>query len=230
VKEKLQNSYLKTKQFCQDKGLKLNCEKTRYIIIKAPSRKICQDDNQALVLDGSSFQPLQSVKLLGFTIDRHLTFSNHVDNVVSHCRGLLGILKKASHLLPAQLLLLMYTSLIRSKLEYSSAVIHSAAKSHLKKLETIQKIASRIISGAPPDAHSAPLMQNLGLQTLSQRRIKHITQIVQNCTVEKCHPAFNELFTFDQDMRLIQEYEPRTAAGRKRFSYYGRLIYSELAN
>jgi hypothetical protein len=55
-------------------------------------------------------------------------------------------------------------------MEYASSLLVPVAKSHLTKLDVIQRIASRIITGSPPQAHSAPLLAALGLESLQSRR------------------------------------------------------------
>src|SRR5437867_12285205 len=99
----------------------------------------------------------EHVTLLGLTIAGHLTFGEHINNTVNKCRGLLGMRRTADSL-SKELRLLMYKALVRSVMEYASAVSYGASQTHLQKLEIIQKIASRIIFGLPCDAHANPLM------------------------------------------------------------------------
>src|SRR2546425_8499484 len=82
--------------------------------------------------------------------------------------------------LPRELLRLIYVALIRSQLEYASATFANAASSHLNKLDIVQKIASRIVTGSPAHTHSAPLQLQLALQSLQSRRISHVASIVEN--------------------------------------------------
>ena len=110
--------------------------------------------------DNCSISVQTPVKLLGVTLDQHLTFRTQIDNVVSKCHGLLGTLARATPYLPKQLLKLTYTALIRSHLEYCSSLYSSVAKTHLKKLDIIQKLemwanAQRV--GRPAEYRWRPL-------------------------------------------------------------------------
>ena len=87
VAEKLTSSFNSVKQYCASKQLVVNTSKTQLIILKTPTRKIPQDFK--LVLDNCGIEPMKSVKLLGVTIDRHLTMGDHIDAVVRKCQGLL---------------------------------------------------------------------------------------------------------------------------------------------
>jgi len=51
------------------------------------------------------------VKLLGVTLDQHLTFGPHIDNVANKYQELFGILAKSTSYIPKELLKLMYTAL-----------------------------------------------------------------------------------------------------------------------
>ena len=95
-----------------------------------------------------------------------------------------------SSYLPPALLTLAYTSLIRSYLEYNSATFATAAPTHLKKLDVIQKIASRVITNSPSQTHSAPLQILLGLDALELRRTNHVVNLVEKIVSGRTHPYF----------------------------------------
>ena len=106
-------------------------------------------------------KPLKTVTLLGFTLDQHLLYSEHINGIITKCRGLVGVLRKVSKLLPRELLHLMFVALIRCHLEYGSATFHAAASTQT----VVQKIASRIICDAPSDAHAETLLRELNLDS-----------------------------------------------------------------
>jgi len=152
VVENLMASFYAVKEFCDSHELKINQEKTQFIVFKKPEKSI-PDDFQ-LTLDNCTIKPHKTVKLLGITLDQHLTFGPHIDNVTNKCQGLLGILARATLYLPKELLKLICTALIRSHMEYCSAIFSSAAKIHLKKLDVIQRKAARSIYRVPRDGHA----------------------------------------------------------------------------
>ena len=180
------------KNFCQDFHLQIDLKKTQLIVFKSSSRLLPKDFH--IVLDDVSIQPVNEVKLLGVHLDRHLTMSKHIDATVSKCHGLLGMLRRASKVLPRELLKLTYCSLIRSQLEYCSAVFAMAAPSHLSKLDIVQKIASRIITSSEPRSHSAPLLELLELDSLETRRLAHVASVVASVLEDRSHPFFTVFF------------------------------------
>ena len=111
------------------------------------------------------------------------------------CHGFIGVLARAAPSLFRDLLRLGYVSLIRSHLEYASAIFASSTPTQLSRLDIIQKIASRVICGTSRDAHSAPLLQALQLHSLESRRHKHIIQLIKSILSGQSHPAFKDFFT-----------------------------------
>ena len=132
---------------------------------------------------------------------------------------------RIAKVLPVKLLKLIYISLIRSRLEYGSAIVQSAAVTHRNKLETCQKIASRIILGAANDAHAQPLLDSLGLPSLENRRLSHIRGICKSILAEECHPALADVLASSTDHSLLIP-SHRTMAGHRRFSATASRIYN----
>ena len=185
-------------------------------------------DTAEIVLENCTIKATKTVKLLGVTIDKGLTFSTHIEETVRKCNGLLGVLAKASPFLPSELLRMAYVALIRSQLEYSNAVWSSASGTHLRRLDTVQKKASRIISHAPRGSHSEPLLAALNLDSLANRRSKHLIKIVESCAMDTYHPALNSLFNFDAGSNMLAiNAEGRIGIGKRRFEIYARNLYNE---
>ena len=113
----------------------MNANKTQLIIFKVPAKKIPTDFH--VTLDNCVIEPASSVKLLGVILDKHLTFGEHIDSTVKKCHGILGSLTRASVFLSRDLRKLADTALVRSRLEYCSAIFASASCTQLRKLDTI---------------------------------------------------------------------------------------------
>ena len=127
---------------------------TRFIIFKSAAKRI--PDDIELKLDSCIIKAQPQVKLLGVTLDNHLTMKHHIATVVNTCNGLLGVMRRSTLSMPRELTKLFYTAMVRSHLEYASSLLIPVAKSHLEKLDVIQRKASRIICQVPSDSHAAP--------------------------------------------------------------------------
>ena len=118
-------------------------------------------------------------------------------------------------------------ALIRTLLEYSSAVFYGASQTHLKKLDVIQKMAARVICGVPRDAHAGPLLEELGLDLLANRRTRHMHDLISGCITEKIHPAVKELIHLDvdDDVNCVAQCVPKSVIGNRAFSAIGQRLY-----
>ena len=89
----------RTKRFCDSHQLVINAAKTQLIMLKSPRRR--RPEDYRLEVRGVTIEPAKNVQLLGFTIDYHLTFGEHINNTVKECNGILGVLTRAAKYLHA---------------------------------------------------------------------------------------------------------------------------------
>ena len=100
-------------------------------------------------------------------------------------------------------------------------------KTQLKKIDTVQKIASRIICRVPRYTHSEPLLKDLGLESLESRRNTHAVQLINAILAGNSHPSLARLFTRGDDGGVVNSHTARTGMGRKRFSIHAKNIYNQ---
>jgi hypothetical protein len=227
IASKLIDGFNSTKAFCDEHELTINEKKTQLIVFKAPGMKLSPDFS--IIVNGCQIVTAPSVTLLGVTLDQHLSFRDHIDQVVRKGHGLIGVLRRASPYLAQPLRKLVYTSLIRSRLEYSSTAFSSASKTQTDKLETIQRIAARVICDAQRDAHSQPLLDKLQLKSLCERRNDRVNMLVKNILAGNCHPSLSEMFRMKPDGTVHNDETARLRFGSKRFSVHARELYNSTA-
>jgi len=224
ITDKLQKAFMTTKKFCEEHELIINTEKTQLIVFKAPRKKIPLDF--AIDVNNVKIRAEKNVKLLGVILDQHLTLKDQIESVTRKCHSGMGMLARAAPCLPKQMLKMIYTALIRSQMEYASSLYITIAKTHCKALDTIQKMSARIICRAPRNAHAAPLIERLQLDTLENRRKKHVNGIVEAIIAKKCHPVVRDMFELTENNFL--EIKPTlTGHGKKRFCVAAANIYNE---
>ena len=136
------------------------------------------------------------------------------------------MLARAAPYMPRELLRTAYIALARSHLEYASATFMSASSTQMKKLDTVQRKASRVICRVPRDTHSEPLLTALRLDSLEARRNAHAIQIVEAILSENTHPALTSMFTRDKDGRAENSNTARIQLGNRRFSSFAKNIYN----
>lgn len=219
----LEKNLKETLDYCSENALQLNLQKTQLIIFKQPSKKLPEDFT--ISLDNVVIKPSTSTKILGFTLDSHFTFTAHIDEIITKAHSSIGLLRKAIRYLPRQLVKAIYVSLTRSLLEYCSCVFAGTCNTNKKKLETVQKIAARIICEVPRDSHAEPLLRALKLDSLDSRRAEHMLKITKDIISGKTETGINSLLKTTGD-NLLVETNARTVIGRKRFSYMASRVYN----
>ena len=104
-----------------------------------------------------------------------------------------------------------------------------AAPTHLKKLDIIQKISSRIITSSHPGTHSAPLQASLGLEPLVDRRRNHIAKLVDAINTGQSHPFLENYFSPVVYPTLSFVTKSAKSLDRKIFRHFEPKVYLEVS-
>ena len=114
---------------------------------------------------------VHSQKHLGMHLDAKLNFGKHLDNIMSTVAKTIGLLRKLQSVLPRSSLVTIYKAFIRPHLDYGDIIYDRAYnESFHQKLESIQYNAALAITGAVRGTSRAKLYQELGLESLQERR------------------------------------------------------------
>ena len=104
-------------------------------------------------------------------LDEKLNFEEHLKNILNKVNKGIGILRKLRHVLPRPSLLTIYKSFIRPHLDYRNVIYdQSYNASFHQRLERIQYSAAIAITGAIRGTSREKLFEELGLESLQQRR------------------------------------------------------------
>ena len=113
------------------------------------SRKLHLDPE--LTLDDVEIEVVPEFKFLGLLFDSKLSFIPHINYLSNKCQKALNLLHVVSNMdwgADRKVLLKLYRSLVRSKLDYGCIVYGSARQSYLRKLDTIHNQGLRLALGA----------------------------------------------------------------------------------
>lgn len=137
-----------------------------------------------------------SHKLLGVWFDGKLTFKKHIDQLYVNCikrSNILKILSNQAWGSDENVLLTIYKSIIRSKLEYGCAVYGSAKPKLLHKLQIIQNMCLRLITGAYRSSPVISLHALTGVMPLNYRTNQYILTISNNICSSPLHPLYKSI-------------------------------------
>ena len=159
-------------KWVSENGLKFSTSKT--VCIHFHQQYVFSPDPNIL-LGKTPIKVVKETKFLGLIFDTKLTFKNHIQYLKTFCQKALDILHVVGHTdwgADRIVLLRLYRSLVRSKLDYRCIVYGSACRLILKQLDPIQHQGLRIVLGA---FHTSPA-QSLYIEahelSLTTRRVK----------------------------------------------------------
>ena len=150
-------------------GFRFSVEKTKAMFFTR--KKIC--DSMKLQLYNCPVERVSCFKFLGVFFDTRLTWRTHISRVVDRCKNVLNLMRcLAGKEWGADLasLKLIYTYLIRARIDYGCLVYGSAAASVLAKLDVVQASALRICTGAVRSSPVCALQVVTGEMPLGVRR------------------------------------------------------------
>ena len=121
-------------------------------------------------------------KHLGFIFDSRLSFDKHLYEKMIKSKKNVGMFKHFSKFLPSKTLDQMYRALVRSHFDYCDIIYHMPAvlnqpplgvslNSQMEKVERIQYQAALFITGAWQRPNHKKLYEELGWESLSDRRM-----------------------------------------------------------
>ena len=155
------------------------------------SRKINSDDHPKLTFNGNQVQRCSSQKHLGLILDNKLDFNKHLDEKINKCNKIIGMMKKLSTSVSRQSLLTIYKSFVRPILDYGDIIYDKPHKgSFIEKIERVQYNACLVITGAFKGTSRERLYQELGLESLKDRRWHRKMCVFFHKTVKRLSPKY----------------------------------------
>ena len=122
-------------------------------------------DVPLLTLQGEQIMYEKKHKFLGITLDApKLTWKPHIDQLKASCQKRVSLLKSISHNHwggDRKTILMLYKSLVRSKMDYGCQFYGNASDILLRELEPIQNQCLRIASGC----HATTPIMSLQVET-----------------------------------------------------------------
>ena len=138
------------------------------------SHKVNPVNHPPLLFNRSPVASSPMQKHLGLVLDSKLTFDYHLSLKISKANKGICVIKRLSKYLPRKTLLCIYKSYIRPHLDYADIIYDRPHNDKFcQKIETVQYNAALSITGAIRGTSRDRLYQELGLESLLQRRWFH---------------------------------------------------------
>ena len=116
---------------------------------------------ETLMLANSTIGIKAKAKNLGIVMDKILSFNDHINEI---CKKASFAVRSIGHIrryLPYEGLKVLVNSLVISRLDYCNSVLYGIPKYQRDKLQKIQNIAARMITGTRSTDHITSTLKNL---------------------------------------------------------------------
>ena len=171
--------------------------------------------------------------MLGVTIDRCLTFSNHVSNRCQKAAKQLHALARISRYLDEKSRIIIYNSFVKSNFDFCPLVLNFCGKVNSGKIEKVQERALRIIY-QDHDATYSDLLQAANAPSLTVRRIRMLLYETFKSVCNVNSECLNDMFvkketrySLRKKVILIQPKTRTTTYGLRSVSYLGSKLWND---
>lgn len=157
--------------WCKQNKMHLNHKKCQLIKFTRNLKII----DSSYLIDGHKIHEQDTVRDLGILYDRKLTFVPHIENIIKRGSKLLGfVIRNGKPFRNPKTKILLFYSLIRSILEYSSVVWRPHYSTHSLRIERLQKRFLRHLAFSVGMAKKLrsydERLNHFGMLSLSERR------------------------------------------------------------
>jgi len=157
----LENCTAGVHAWLQMNGLQLNPKKSEVIQFTTTRGRDRVEDVAAIRVSNAIIPPVTTIRSLGVTLDKKLTFDQHVTDI---CRSSYYHIRAFRHVresLPDEVARTVACSLVSSRLDYCNSLFVGMTKSNLSKLQRVQNTLARAVLRRGKFEHITPALKEL---------------------------------------------------------------------
>jgi len=154
---------------CSELGLKISKEKSRAMAFQ---NKL---EREKLKIQDHELEWVQEYRYLGILVDNRLLFNSHVNYIRDRMKSRIQTMKVMTNTklgANSKVLRTFYVQAVRSLVDYSSQALFMVSRTKLKRLETQQNNALRVIACAPRWSKTIVLQDLFKFEELGDRTQK----------------------------------------------------------
>ena len=151
--------------------LKLNPDKTEFIVFGAKDRHKWLSDSLPVNILGNCLSPADVVRNLGVLFDAKFCFTNHVNSVIKSCFISLRDLHRIRRFLSVDKSVVIANALVSSRLDYCNSFFRSLSFQNATRLQYVQNALARFVIGASKYTHITSTLRTLHWLPIRQRII-----------------------------------------------------------
>ena len=187
--QKLKNYISDIQNFMSANKLKLNPEKTEFILIGSKNNRKQLLPYFPINILGNQVSPAQSVRNLGVVFDSNFSFSDHVSQVIKSTRVHARDLYRIHPLLDLNTSVLLANALVSSRLDYCNSLFLSLTDFELRRLQLVQNSLCRVVTRSSKYSHITPQLKKL-LWLPIKYRIQFKIGLITYKILNQCQPVY----------------------------------------
>ena len=149
IKRHLQQSVNAIQEWATRNGFRFAAHECKVVHFTAPRHKATRPPTITI---GDTLLPVEeSTKFLGLWWDSHISFKKHISVLKTQCKEALNLIRVVAHLKwggDRDTLLMLYRTIVHSKLDYGCIVYGTASSANLRQLDSIHNAGLRLALGA----------------------------------------------------------------------------------
>ena len=169
--------------------LKLNPDKTEFIILGSHAQLKKLDPYLPVKIFGNFMHPAVVVKNLGVWFDANFSFANHVRNICKTCFIQIRDLRRVRKHLTDEAAILAANALVSSRLDYCNSLFRSLSSLNMCKLQCIQNTLARIVTNCNKYTRASPILKRLHWLPVESRCIFKTATLVYKF-LHSGHPSY----------------------------------------
>jgi len=193
--------------------------------------------NHQYTLLNTRLEGTDTIKYLGITLSSDMRWNHHIDNVKAKANSKLGFLRRNVRIASPRLKAQLYTTVVRSSMEYASAVWSPHEAKSTASLESVQRRAARwVLHRYERTASVTNMLVQLEWLTLAERRrISQLLMLYKIChgLVHVPHDFLSRTYTAQQTRNThtftFAPFQPRTNYFKYSFFPYAVSQWNGLA-
>ena len=165
--ERMQSCIKQVQLWMQQHNLKMNEDKTEFIILKSKWTSIAT--TKPLIINNHEINPSQVVRNIGAHFDSTLSMKSHVTEICKKSYLQIRTINKVKHFLDRASLEQIIHAFITSRLDFCNSLLDGVNGIEINRLQKIQNAAARLITNCPWREHITPALHALHWLPIEQR-------------------------------------------------------------
>jgi hypothetical protein len=224
------------KVWMNDNHLKLNEDKTEYLMIGRPSSINRISVPLTLNVGTSVIHASKVAKNIGVVFDTELSMVPHINNLCNQCYVQLRNIAKIRANLTEDTAATLMHAFVSSRLDGCNSLLYGLSDCEIKKLQRVQNSAARIVCGLKKHDHITPALKRLHWLPIQQRITYKICVMVfktRLCEAPRylqdiIKPYMPSRHLRSSNANLVQSVKARTRFGERSFRVAGPKLWNGL--